>query len=111
MRVGAYSYRPRVTRLKKPYIYWWDLVGHPGLDPGTLGSGQSCSQPSLFVHLTWSEGLESSLASAGIPPNLFLRLHNWLHELDVGFTGVIRLEDSKGRVIETRIDSRGEGGG
>jgi hypothetical protein len=80
------------------------LVGRPGLDRGTLRPSQGRSQAFVSIHLSWAGDAEGSHASADVSSNLLLRLHNWLHELDFGLVGVIRSEDSDGRITEMAID-------
>ena len=50
--------------------------------------------------------MESSPASADVSLNLFLRLQEWLQELDIGLVGVIRTGDSDGRTTEFAINIR-----
>jgi hypothetical protein len=93
----ANNYSSPVTR---------DFVGRLGLDPSTLRPSKSRWQVSVSMHLSWSRRIESSPTSARVSSDFLLRLHNWLHELEFGAVGVIRSEDSSGRIIETLVDIR-----
>ncbi len=48
--------------------------------------------------------MESAPMSADGSSNLLLKPHHWLQELDFGLVGVIRIEDSDGRVTELVIE-------
>ena len=81
-------------------------MGRLGLAPSTLRPDRGRAQASVSIDLCWSEGAESSQTSDAVSANLLLRLQNWLHELDFDLVGVMRSEDSDGRIIEMAIDIR-----
>ena len=80
------------------------VVGHSGLDPGTLRPWLARSQASMSIRLSWSETMERSPASPDDSSRLLLRLHNWLHELGPGVIGVMQFEHVDGTSFEMRIE-------
>ena len=81
-------------------------MGRLGLDPSTLRPSQGRPQASLSVHLSWSNRSESSPASVEVSSSLLFRLQNWLHELDFELVGIIRNDDSDGRITETIVNTQ-----
>ena len=79
-------------------------MGRPGLDPGTLGAGQTRPSASLQIHLTWSEGMPRPPATADVLSNLPVWLHDWLQTLGSGGLGVISYTGPDGATFELRIE-------
>ena len=84
-------------------------MGRPGLDPGTLGFDLGRTEASVVVRVSWSADGPHSHTSAEVLSNLLPWLHDWLHNLDGGASGVIQVCGSDGRLMEVRI-GRATGG-
>ena len=80
-----------------------DLVGRPGLDPGTLGVFPECPGTFLSVQICWSGQVECPLTSTDV----LARLNTWLDSwLDLGlFQGrvAVQCRGADGDSFEMRL--------
>jgi hypothetical protein len=87
---------------------WSNVVGRPGLDPGTLGGDQVDTRSSVDVHISWSDGVSRLPMSAEILSNLSLWLHDWLHKTESGGVGVISSTGPDGSRVELLVEVTGQ---
>jgi hypothetical protein len=64
-----------------------NLVGRPGLDPGTLGIEPDHPTASVIVRITWSESSLVPSSSTETLSNLIPWLHHWLHIVGKAVSG------------------------
>jgi hypothetical protein len=81
-----------------------ELVGRPGLDPGTLGFEPERTEASVVIRVAWSGDYASPLTSADVLSNLLPWLHDWLHRLGAGASGAVQVSGSDGLKIEVRVE-------
>jgi hypothetical protein len=85
-----------------------NVVGRPGLDPGTLGGDRDDTTSSVDVRISWSEQVSGPPMSAEILSNLSLWLHDWLHKTESGGVGVILSTGPDGSRLELRVEVTGQ---
>jgi hypothetical protein len=81
-----------------------DLVGRPGLDPGTLGIGPDHPTSSVVVQIAWSKGSTDPPTSAEILSNVSLWLHDWLHSAGSDIAGDVKICGADGLDIHVHLE-------
>jgi hypothetical protein len=80
-----------------------DLVGLPGLDPGTLGAILPDPGTFLDVQICWSNEVGRSPTFSEVSPSLISWLGEWLDKSSYTGLANVRFESSGGEVIDLRF--------
>jgi len=81
---------------------WENVVGRPGLDPGTLGPAQASPERSVTIRLRSSEDVSSSLSIAEVLSDSVDWLQVWLQS-HPGVIAELAIVDDRGALIEVRL--------
>ncbi len=81
-----------------------ELVGRPGLDPGTLGFEPDSTCASAVVSVSWSDASVNPPTSADVLASLLPWLHDWLHNLGSGVSSVVQICGADDLKIEVRVE-------
>jgi hypothetical protein len=84
-------------------VFWWDLVGRPGLDPGTLRVFPERPWTSVSVQICWPDEVQCPPTSADVLSRLNSWLDNWLDPGSFQGQVTIQFRVSDGEEFELRL--------
>jgi hypothetical protein len=81
---------------------WSNVVGRPGLDPGTLGPAQEGPKQSVTIRLRRSEAVSHPLPVAEVLSRSLDWLQVWLHS-HPGIIAEVVIVDDRGARLECQL--------